>query len=120
MEYGSLFRRSKDLAQMSTTFIENKFILCFVFVIAAGNLTQFYYSGELWSIGIFLASGFLTSFFSNNLTVIMIIAIVVANICIIGTAKEGYRGKKDNNNKEKQIDAICEARAKKKEEDDDE
>ena len=103
MGFRSLFRRSEDLTKISTDLIKNKFVFGFVCLLALGNLIQFIYSGDIRLIGVFIVSGFLTSFFSQNMTVIMIISMVVANVCSIGTAEkvEGFKKKKPKKKEEK-------------------
>jgi hypothetical protein len=117
MGYKNIFRRSKDLTKMSTDFITNKFVLYFVFVLAVGNLVQLFYAGEFRSIGIFVASGFMTSFFSKNITVILIISIVVANVFVIGKAREGFWESKKE--KEEEDTDTPKKKAKKEEEEED-
>jgi len=56
-----------------------------------GNLFHFVFSNDLMSVGIFIATGLLTSFFSKNMVVIMILSMVVANIYRVGYGKpEGF------------------------------
>jgi len=86
--------RSKDLSKISTEVLQNKFVLYFVFVLAVGNLFHFVFRQDLMSVGIFIATGLLTSFFSKNMTVIMVIAMVVANIFQIGKGRDGFEDKK--------------------------
>ena len=96
-----LFRRSEDLSKISSDVIQNNYVLCFVSMLAGGNFIQFVYSGDVMSMVIFIASGLLTSFFSPSLTVILIIAIVISNVCIIGTNVEGFKKKKGGFKKKK-------------------
>jgi hypothetical protein len=90
----TLMSRSKDLSKISTEVLQNKFVLYFVFVLAVGNLFHFVFRQDLMSVGIFIATGLLTSFFSKNMTVIMVIAMVVANIFQIGKGRDGFSDKK--------------------------
>lgn len=89
----SLLNRSKDLSKISTEILQNKFVLYFVFVLAVGNLFHFVFRQDLMSVGIFIATGLLTSFFSKNMTVIMVIAMVVSNIFQIGKDRDGFDNK---------------------------
>lgn len=90
----SLLNRSKDLTKISTDVLQNKFVLYFVFILAVGNLFHFVFRQDLMSVGIFIATGLLTSFFSKNMTVIMVVAMVVANIFQIGKERDGFSAKK--------------------------
>ena len=96
----SLFKRSKDLTKISTRLLENKVVLYFVFIIAVGNLFHFVFRKDLMSVGIFIAAGLLTSFFSKNMTVIMVIAMVVANIFQIGKGRDGFEDKVEEDDDE--------------------
>jgi len=96
----TLLSRSKDLSKISTEVLQNKFVLYFVFVLAVGNLFHFVFRQDLMSVGIFIATGLLTSFFSKNMTVIMVIAMVVANIFQIGKGRDGFSDKKKGEDEE--------------------
>lgn len=89
----SIFNRSKDLTKISTDVLQNRFVLYFVFILAVGNLFHFVFRQDLMSVGIFIATGLLTSFFSKNMIVIMVIAMVVANIFQIGKGRDGFEDK---------------------------
>ena len=83
--------RSRDLSELSHSLLHNQFVLYGVFIIAVGNLFHFVFSNDLMSVGIFIATGLLTSFFSKNMVVIMILSMVVANIYRVGYGKpEGF------------------------------
>ena len=91
----SLSNRSKSLSKISTSVLQNKYVLYFVFVLAVGNLFHFVFSRDLMSVGMFVAAGLLTSFFSKNMIVIMVVAMVVANIFQFGKGRDGFASKKD-------------------------
>jgi hypothetical protein len=77
---------------MSNSVLQNKFVLYFVFILAVGNLFQFMFRRDVMSVGIFIAAGILTSFFSKNMTVIMVVAMVVANIIQFGKdRRDGFK-----------------------------
>jgi len=81
---------------MSKALLHNRFILYFIFILAIGNIFHFTFSYDLTSVGVFIAAGLLTSFFSKNMIVILVIAMVVANIFRYGNRdSEGFRSKKD-------------------------
>ena len=64
----------------------NRIVLYFVFILAIGNLVYLGTSNDLTTIGIFALVGFLTSFFSKNMIVILCIALVVSAISKYGTS----------------------------------
>ena len=102
----TLLSRSKDLSKISTEVLQNKFVLYFVFVLAVGNLFHFVFRQDLMSVGIFIATGLLTSFFSKNMTVIMVITMVVANIFQIGKGRDGFADKGDDNDDEEAFEDL--------------
>ena len=75
---------------MSNALLHNKFVLYFIFIVAVGNLFHFVFRQDLSSVGVFIASGLLTSFFSKNMVVIMVVAMVVANVIRLGQGPEGF------------------------------
>ena len=90
------FFQKKDLTQMSKALLHNRFVLYFVFILAIGNIFNYTFSYDLTSVGVFIAAGLLTSFFSKNMIVILVIAMVVSNIFRYGNrGSEGFKSKKD-------------------------
>lgn len=75
--------------------LHNRFVLYFIFIIALGNLLTLVYSRDYYSASIFVLIGFLTSFFSKNMIVILCIAIAFTNIIKYG-AKAGVEGMTPN------------------------
>jgi hypothetical protein len=93
--------RTRDLSELSHTLLHNQFVLYGVFIIAVGNLFHFVFSNDLMSVGISIATGLLTSFFSKNMVVIMILSMVVANIYRVGYGKpEGFENSEQNDDGE--------------------
>ena len=116
---------SKDLQKISHEILHNRPVLYFIFVIAVGNLFNFVFTNDLMSVGVFIAAGLLTSFFSKNMVVIMVVAMVVANVVRFSLfGKEGFGGKKEAEPWEKAMedsfnDAMNEAFADESEDEDD-
>jgi trehalose/maltose hydrolase-like predicted phosphorylase len=79
--------------------LHNRFVLYFIFIIALGNLLTLVYSRDYYSASIFVLIGFLTSFFSKNMIVILCIAIAFTNIIKYG-AKAGVEGMTQNESDE--------------------
>jgi len=72
--------------------LSNRGVLYILFVLAIGNLFYLGTSNDIWTIAIFVLTGFLTSFFSKNMVVILCIALVVSSIIKYGTPKESFEG----------------------------
>lgn len=121
----SKLKGSKDLQKISHEILHNRPVLYFIFVIAVGNLFNFVFTNDLMSVGVFIAAGLLTSFFSKNMVVIMVVAMVVANVVRFSLfGKEGFGGKKEPEPWEKAMeesfnDAMNEAFVDDESEDDD-
>ena len=75
----------KTSLEKSKYLLTNKYVLIFVFIVSIGNIIQHGTEGDYTAIAIILLVGLITSFFSKNMMVIMIIAISVANILKFGT-----------------------------------
>ena len=65
--------------------LHNRFVLYFVLFLALSDLLFLAMGSEFVAISIFILSGFVTSFFSKNMMVIMCVAMVVSNILRYGT-----------------------------------
>ena len=67
-------------------------ILYVIFIICLFQLFVFTSIGDYYSAAIFVLVGFLTSFFSKNMLVILVIALVITNILKYGTKvrQEGF------------------------------
>ena len=103
------FLKSKELKKMSNALLHNKYILYFIFIIAVGNLFHLVFTRDLASVAVFIASGLLTSFFSKNMIVILVVAMVVANVFRFGNGKEGFRSKEDEDNFENALEKFDKA-----------
>ena len=90
--------------------LKNKIVLYIVFFIAVSNVFGYLMINEFDAIMLFFLVGFLTSYFSKNMIIVMATAIIATNT-FIGSKKvsgrsllEGMKGKTDNkvkNNAEK-------------------
>ena len=88
--FSSIVNKSGNISKMSNEVLHNRFILYFIFILAVGNLFHFVFSNDLMSVGVFIVSGLLTSFFSKNMVVIMVISMVVTNVIRVGGGTEGF------------------------------
>jgi len=102
----NLVSKSKDLSQISHNLLHKQIVLYIVFFLAVCNLFNFVYSNDLMSAGISIATGILTSFFSKNMVVIMILSIVVGNIYRIGYGKKEGFGKKNDEDVDEEFETI--------------
>jgi len=82
----------------SKSLLYNKYVLYVAFVVCLLNLLLWLFSGEFVHVAIFLLVGYLTSYFSKNMIVILVIALVVSNVVKSGTniVLEGMESKKDD------------------------
>ncbi len=67
------------------TILHNRFILYFVLFLALSDISFLVMGSEFVLVSIFILSGFVTSFFSKNMIVIMCIALGITNILRYGT-----------------------------------
>ena len=86
----SLMKNAPNMSKKANELIHNRFILYFVFIIAVANLFHFVFSHDLMSVCVFIVAGLLTSFFSKNMVVIMVISIVVTHVVRFGNG--GHEG----------------------------
>lgn len=80
----------------SVGMLNNKWILYVILFISIIDLFNFYSKGDATAIAIFLVSGFLTSYFSKNMLVVLVVAIAVTHIARFGTASmEGMESEEE-------------------------
>lgn len=81
----------------SNSLLYNKFVLYASFIVCLINLLIWMFSGKIAPVAIFLLAGYLTSFFSKNMIVILVISFVVSNVIHSGTSivLEGMESKGD-------------------------
>jgi len=76
--------------------LNNKWILYFVLFVSVVDLFNFYKIGDVTAIAIFIIVGFLTTYFSKNMLVILVISIAVTHIARYGNASlEGMDSKEE-------------------------
>lgn len=81
------FMDKKNLSKI----LENKYVLYFVFILAIINLFGYMITGNLNSIIFFILVGFLTSFFSKNMILIITVPLVLTSVLMVGkTVKENF------------------------------
>ncbi len=89
------------LLKDSHKLLNNKFILYFVLLLALADVIFLATGREYASVAIFILTGFVSSFFSKNMIVILCIAMTVANVLRFGTGgrqfDEGFEEGEQNN-----------------------
>jgi hypothetical protein len=93
----NLFNRlCKLIPSASGKILYNKWILYFIFVVGIYDVVHFYQRGNTMAVAIFFIVGFLTSFFSKNMIVIIVSAIAVSHIVAYGNKMtEGFEEKEE-------------------------
>jgi hypothetical protein len=83
--------------------LNNKWILYAVLLISIVDLFNFFSMGDTTSIAIFIVVGFLTTYFSKNMLVVLVLAIAVTHIARYGAASiEGMASEAEGEEEEKQ------------------
>lgn len=87
--------------KLPKSILYNKYLLYFIFVLAFGNMMQFTMQKDYTSLFLFVLIAFLTSFFSKNMVVILLIGVVFTNIVKYGTSIriEGFDEEDDKDEK---------------------
>jgi hypothetical protein len=76
--------------------LNNKWILYFVLFVSIVDLFNFFTIGDTTAIAIFIVVGFLTTYFSKNMLVILVISIAVTHIARYGNASlEGMESEEE-------------------------
>ena len=73
----NLFNRLvRMIPSTSGKILYNKWVLYFIFVVGIYDVIHFYQRGNTMAVAIFFIIGFLTSFFSKNMIVVIVSAIL--------------------------------------------
>ena len=86
--------------------LNHPFVLYFVLVVAMTNLLYLAVTGKMGLAAIFLLVGFLTSFFSKNMTVILVIAIVTTSVLEFGSNAAISEGLENADDDKKKTDDV--------------
>ena len=91
----------KPLAN-SHKLLKNKFLLYFILMLALTDVIYLAMGKDYMSVAIFCLTGFVSSFFSKNMMVVLCIAMAVTNVLRFGSARsEGFaEGAKDKEDEE--------------------
>ena len=90
--------KSSLFASNNNAIVHNRFVLYFIFLISLGNLFYMSMDGDVFSIILFALIGYLTSFFSKNMIIILFAALTFTNILKYGAniTKEGAKNMNDD------------------------
>jgi hypothetical protein len=96
-KFENLFNRLvKMIPSASGKILYNKWVLYFIFVVGIYDIIHFYQRGNTMAVAIFFIVGFLTSFFSKNMIVVIVSAIAVSHIVAYGNKmSEGFEGEEE-------------------------
>ena len=102
-------RASKHMSgkMVGTGLLYNKWVLYAVFLVSLLNLLVWLVAGDIMNAIVFLLIGFLTSFFSKNMVVVLVFALVVSNVLKFGLSI-GQEGFEEGVEKEEEVDGFAE------------
>ena len=102
---------AKNVSNITTSngMLHNKILLYVVFIFSLLNLFVLANTGNYIYVAIFMLIGFLTSFFSKNMLVILLLSVILTNILKYGSSlnegfEEGVDGKEDEEGFEEGIE----------------
>merc|ERR1712166_545511 len=76
--------------------LKNKYVLYILLVVALGNVLGYLAMEDYKSLGLFISVGLLSTYFSKNMSVTLIVAIIVtACVAINDKVREGLENKKE-------------------------
>jgi hypothetical protein len=84
--------KTQLLKPRPSSLLYNRVLLYAVFAIALFQLYTFSVSGNVTYVAIFLLIGFLTSFFSKNMTVVLVIALAFTGLLYYGISPKTFEG----------------------------
>jgi hypothetical protein len=91
-------------SQKNNIILHNVYVLYIIFFLSLANLYYLAISNDFLSVTIFILIGFLTSFFSKNMLIILFIALTVTNILKHGTniRNEGFENEDEKKEDEEE------------------
>lgn len=93
----------KCIPSSSGHMLTNKWVLIFIFIVGFYDVVHFYQRGNMIAFAIFFVVGFLTSFFSKNMIVIIVMAIAVSHLVAYGNKmSEGLKGNEEEEEEEEE------------------
>lgn len=71
--------------------LHNRFVLYFIFSLSILSLFYSVFKEDMLSAGVFILTSLLTSFFSKNMVVILVVALVVSNVVrLTNKTRDGF------------------------------
>jgi hypothetical protein len=98
----------KFSVERSRVLLYNRYVLIFIFILALVNVIQLATIGDYFTVSLFVLVGFLTTYFSKNMIVVLTVAMVFANLVKYGTdlanpwVYEGFDNHDNHDNKKKE------------------
>ena len=118
---------SKSVSGITTSkgMLHNKILLYVVFIFSLLNLFILANTGNYTSVVVFILIGFITSFFSKNMLVILLLSLILTNILKYGSSlnegfEDGEKDEKEDENDDENDDEKDEKEDEKEDENDDE
>ena len=104
MNFGKML---KQRGFMNKNWIYNKTVLYFILILSLTNLFVLFQLNDMFSVALFFLVGFLTSFFSKNMVVIMCMSLFFTNVLKYGPrvanpSYEGFEEGEEDQTKEKE------------------
>ena len=106
--YNKISKNMMSKSMLKTDLLHNKVLLYVVFAVSLINLLIWVVGGDIVNVILFMLVGFLTAFFSKNMIVILLFALVVSNIIKFGISigKEGFSEGVDGEDDERKADGF--------------
>lgn len=86
-------RRQNEIVSNMNSVLQNVFVLYFILILSLANMFYLVTANNYMFAAIFILTGFITSFFSKNMMVILCIALTVTNVLQFGknaAIEEGF------------------------------
>lgn len=89
--------KSSEILKNPGKILYNRYVMYFILLLAIADLMFLAVGGETFMIALFVLVGFVTSFFSKNMVVIMTVAMALTNIVRFGATQriEGLDNQED-------------------------
>jgi hypothetical protein len=96
--YNKAVQNYSEKLSGNKSLLYNKYVLYVSFIVCFINLLIWMFSGEFIHVAVFILVGYLTSYFSKNMIVILVISLVISNVVKSGSTivLEGMESKKDD------------------------
>ncbi len=98
-------RRQNEIVSNMNLVLHNVFVLYFILILSLANMFYLVTAKNYMFAAIFILTGFITSFFSKNMMVVLCISLTVTNVLQFGksAALEGFEEEEEEEEEEKKI-----------------